>query len=88
MSFDEISLEMNELCDVAGIITAATLRLHAVPETQVSAVVQFESPRGATDAVVEILQNAVPIARVEFMDEHTVKVLSHFFVMIYTYIYI
>ncbi|OQR77300.1 putative D-lactate dehydrogenase [Tropilaelaps mercedesae] len=56
-----------------GIITAATLRLHAVPEMQVSAVVHFGSPRGATDAVVEILQNAVPIARVEFMDELTVQ---------------
>ncbi|XP_022652789.1 probable D-lactate dehydrogenase, mitochondrial isoform X2 [Varroa destructor] len=56
-----------------GIITEATLRLHAIPEKQVSAVVQFESARSATDAVVGILQNAVPIARIEFMDELTVK---------------
>ncbi|XP_018496691.1 probable D-lactate dehydrogenase, mitochondrial [Galendromus occidentalis] len=56
-----------------GIITAATLRLHAIPEKQVSAVVQFETPRAAIDTVVEILQNAVPIARVEFMDERTIQ---------------
>ena len=57
-----------------GIITSATLRLHAIPEKQVSAVVQFETPRAAIDSVVEILQNAVPIARVEFMDDQTVQV--------------
>ena len=61
-----------------GIITSATLRLHAIPEKQVSAVVQFDSPRPAIDSVVEILQNAVPIARVEFMDDETVRVIIPF----------
>jgi len=56
-----------------GIITSATLRLHAIPEKQISATVQFVTPRIAIDTVVEILQNAIPIARVEFMDEQTVK---------------
>jgi len=52
-----------------GIITSATVRLHAVPETIAAAVISFPTPQDAVDAVVATLQCSVPMARIEFLDE-------------------
>jgi len=52
-----------------GIITAATVKLHAIPDSVAAAVVCFPSVQSAVDAVVATLQCSIPIARVEFLDE-------------------
>merc|ERR1719334_3101808 len=52
-----------------GIITSATVRLHAVPETIIAAVVSFPSIQDAVSAVVSTLQCSIPMARIEFLDE-------------------
>ncbi|XP_032178984.1 probable D-lactate dehydrogenase, mitochondrial isoform X5 [Mustela erminea] len=52
-----------------GLITAATLRLHPAPEATVAATCAFPSVQAAVDATVHILQAAVPVARIEFLDE-------------------
>nr|KAF6407087.1 lactate dehydrogenase D [Molossus molossus] len=52
-----------------GLITAATLRLHPVPEATVAATCAFPSVQAAVDTTVNILQAAVPVARIEFLDE-------------------
>nr|XP_011755811.1 probable D-lactate dehydrogenase, mitochondrial isoform X1 [Macaca nemestrina] len=52
-----------------GLITATTLRLHPVPEAIVAATCAFPSVQAAVDSTVHILQAAVPIARIEFLDE-------------------
>ncbi|KAM8955218.1 putative D-lactate dehydrogenase, mitochondrial isoform 6-T7 [Lycaon pictus] len=52
-----------------GLITAATLRLHPVPEATVAATCAFPSVQAAVDTTVHILQAAVPVARIEFLDE-------------------
>nr|KAF6285840.1 lactate dehydrogenase D [Myotis myotis] len=52
-----------------GLITAATLRLHPAPETTVAATCAFPSVQAAVDSTVHILQAAVPVARIEFLDE-------------------
>jgi len=52
-----------------GIITAATVKLHAIPDSIAAAVVSFPSVQSAVDAVVATLQCSIPIARVEFLDE-------------------
>ena len=51
-----------------GIITEVTLRLHPVPDTISAAVCSFDSLPGAVDTVVQSIQCAVPLARVEILD--------------------
>nr|WP_166939015.1 FAD-linked oxidase C-terminal domain-containing protein [Sphingopyxis panaciterrae] len=51
-----------------GIITEVTLRLHPVPDTISAAVCSFETLGGAVDTVVQSIQCAVPLARVEILD--------------------
>eukprot|EP00088_Acartia_fossae_P036635 TRINITY_DN3782_c0_g1_i1.p1 TRINITY_DN3782_c0_g1~~TRINITY_DN3782_c0_g1_i1.p1 ORF type:complete len:501 (+),score=78.72 TRINITY_DN3782_c0_g1_i1:55-1557(+) len=52
-----------------GLITGATVKLHAIPESVAAAVVSFPDVQSAVDAVVSTLQCSVPLARVEFLDE-------------------
>jgi len=52
-----------------GIITAATIRLHAIPEAMAAAVVGFPTVQSAVDTVVATLQCSVPMARMELLDE-------------------
>ncbi|XP_073746587.1 probable D-lactate dehydrogenase, mitochondrial isoform X2 [Callorhinus ursinus] len=52
-----------------GLITAATLRLHPAPEASVAATCAFPSVQAAVDTTVHILQAALPLARIEFLDE-------------------
>uniref|UniRef100_A0A8C4M0Z3 D-lactate dehydrogenase (cytochrome) n=1 Tax=Equus asinus asinus TaxID=83772 RepID=A0A8C4M0Z3_EQUAS len=52
-----------------GLITATTLRLHPAPEATVAATCAFPSVQAAVDITVHILQAAVPVARIEFLDE-------------------
>lgn len=47
-----------------GLITAATLRLHPVPEATVVATCAFPSVQAAVDSTLHILQAAVPVARI------------------------
>ncbi|KAL1416960.1 hypothetical protein MTO96_027352 [Rhipicephalus appendiculatus] len=59
-----------------GIITQATLRLHSAPQVVVAAVVPFPTTTAAVEAVVQTLQCNVPVARIEFLDEHTYRGLQ------------
>nr|WP_077148083.1 FAD-linked oxidase C-terminal domain-containing protein [Sphingopyxis sp. KK2] len=52
-----------------GIITEVTLRLHPVPDTISAAVCSFDALPGAVDTVVQAIQCAVPLARVEILDK-------------------
>ena len=52
-----------------GIITELTLRLYGIPEAISSGVVSFPTFSGAIDAVIEIIQTGIPMARIEFLDE-------------------
>ncbi len=52
-----------------GIITAIRLRLHPLPEAIAAAVCQFATLRGAVETVMATLAAAVPIARIELLDE-------------------
>src|SRR3546814_211877 len=51
-----------------GIITEVTLRLHPVPDTISAAACSFDTLGGAVDTVVQSIQCAVPLARVEILD--------------------
>ncbi|XP_076041311.1 putative D-lactate dehydrogenase, mitochondrial isoform X2 [Oratosquilla oratoria] len=52
-----------------GLITEATLQLHGLPETQLSAVCSFPTVRAAVDTTIAALQCSLPVARIEFLDE-------------------
>uniref|UniRef100_A0A8C4UR07 D-lactate dehydrogenase (cytochrome) n=1 Tax=Falco tinnunculus TaxID=100819 RepID=A0A8C4UR07_FALTI len=52
-----------------GFLTQATLRLHPLPEAVAATVATFPSVRAAVACTVQVLQAAVPVARIEFLDE-------------------
>lgn len=52
-----------------GLIVEATLRLHGQPERIMAATWNFPGIAGAVDTVIETIQSAVPVARMELLDE-------------------
>ncbi|CAM3786674.1 FAD-binding oxidoreductase [Bordetella tumulicola] len=56
-----------------GIITEVTVRLYPQPEAVSAAICNFPSLDDAVQSVIEIIQMGVPVARVEFMDEASVR---------------
>lgn len=61
-----------------GIITEITLRLQGVPEAISVAVVSFNTFESAVQAVTQVMQTGVPVARIEFLDEVMVKAVNQF----------
>ena len=61
-----------------GLITAATIRLHSIPDSIAAAVVSFPSIQAAVDTVVTILQASVPVARLELLDEVQVRACNQY----------
>lgn len=59
-----------------GVIVEITLRVYPLPEAVTAAVCSFPSLRNAVQAVIDIMQSGVPIARVEFMDERAVRAVN------------
>lgn len=47
-----------------GFLTQATLRLHPLPEATAATIATFPSVRAAVDCTVQVLQAAVPVARI------------------------
>jgi D-lactate dehydrogenase (cytochrome) len=56
-----------------GIITELQLRLFGIPETIAAGVCQFDTLRGAVEAVTLLLQMGIPLARIELLDELQMK---------------
>ncbi|NWV65133.1 LDHD protein, partial [Malurus elegans] len=52
-----------------GFLTQATLRLHPLPEATAATIATFPSVGAAVACTVQVLQAAVPVARIEFLDE-------------------
>ncbi|XP_064476069.1 probable D-lactate dehydrogenase, mitochondrial isoform X2 [Ornithodoros turicata] len=61
-----------------GLITKATLRLRCLPLSIISTVCTFPSVTAAMTAVASLLRSNIPLARVDFMDEVSVRVCNHF----------
>ena len=51
-----------------AVVTEIQIRLHPQPESICAAVSQFDTLKGAVDTVIEVLQHAVPMARIELLD--------------------
>ena len=59
-----------------GLITELTLKLHPIPEAISAGIVAFESFGGAVQSVIETIQVALPMARMEFVDTATVQAFN------------
>jgi len=62
-----------------GLITELTLRVHPTPEAMTAAVCAFPALEEAVDCVIAVLQNAIPIARIELLDETQVDAVNRHF---------
>lgn len=56
-----------------GAITEVTLRLHPVPEAISAAVCPFGSFEGAVDTAIAVIQNGIPAARIELLDDVMIR---------------
>ena len=61
-----------------GIITSAIMKLHPLPEAVSAAIVHFPSTESAVHTVVQTMQSSLPIARIELLDEVSVRVTARF----------
>ncbi|MHB1089560.1 MAG: FAD-binding oxidoreductase [Ilumatobacteraceae bacterium] len=61
-----------------GVITELTLRLFGIPETIAAATMQFPSVRSAVDAVIEIIQFGIGVARIELLDSDAVMAVNRY----------
>jgi D-lactate dehydrogenase (cytochrome) len=59
-----------------GIITEVTVRLYPQPEAVSAAVCSFRTAGEAVNTVIRTIQMGVPVARVEFLDENSVRSIN------------
>jgi D-lactate dehydrogenase (cytochrome) len=59
-----------------GLITEITLRLHGQPEQISAAVCAFPSVRVAVSAAIDTIQIGLPVARIELLDEDSVRAVN------------
>ncbi len=59
-----------------GVITEITVKLYPLPEAISAAVCSFPSIEAAVRTTIQIIQLGVPIARVELIDDNTVKMVN------------
>jgi D-lactate dehydrogenase (cytochrome) len=52
-----------------GVITEVTLKLHPQPQAISAAVCSFDSLHEAVDTAIEVIQSAIPVARIELVDD-------------------
>jgi D-lactate dehydrogenase (cytochrome) len=62
-----------------GLICELTLRLQATPEAMTAATAAFDTLAGAVDAVIEVLAHAIPVARIELLDDVQVDAVNRHF---------
>lgn len=61
-----------------GVITEVTLRLFGRPEAVAAAVCPFPSMADAAQAVIEVIQLGIPVARMEIIDETQLAFVNRF----------
>jgi D-lactate dehydrogenase (cytochrome) len=52
-----------------GVITEVTLKLHPLPQAVSAAVCSFDSLQKAVDTAITVIQSAIPVARIELLDD-------------------
>ncbi len=59
-----------------GVVTEVSVRVYPVPEAMSAAVVNFATLDDAVRAVIQTIQLGVPVARCEFLCEHTIRAIN------------
>jgi len=59
-----------------GVITEITVKLYPLPEAISAAICSFPSIEAAVRSTIQIIQMGIPIARVELIDRHTVRMVN------------
>ncbi len=59
-----------------GVMTEITLKIYPLPEAISAAICSFPSIESAVRTTIQIIQMGIPIARVELIDAHTVRMLN------------
>ena len=59
-----------------GVITEVTLKLYPLPEAVSAATCSFPSIEAAVRTTIQLIQIGVPIARVELIDQHSVRMVN------------
>lgn len=59
-----------------GIVTEMTLRVYGRPEKLMAGVCRFSSLQAAIDTVIATIQMGIPVARIELLDELSVKAVN------------
>ena len=67
-----------------GVITEVTLRLYGIPEAVSAAVCAFPTIDDAVNTVILTIQSGVPVARIELLDELTMKAVNDYAGFAYT----
>jgi D-lactate dehydrogenase (cytochrome) len=62
-----------------GLITEVTLRLQPTPEAMTAAAAAFDTLEAAVDTVIEVLAHAIPVARIELLDDIQVDAVNRHF---------
>ena len=62
-----------------GLITEVTLRVQPTPESMTAAACAFETLAGAVDCVIEVLAHAIPVARIELLDDVQIDAVNRHF---------
>ncbi|MBK9574622.1 MAG: FAD-binding protein [Rhodoferax sp.] len=61
-----------------GVITEVTVKLYPLPEAILAAICSFPSIEAAVRTTIQIIQLGIPIARVELIDAHTVRMVNQY----------
>ena len=61
-----------------GVLTELTIKLYPVPESIMSASCAFNTMEGAVDSVIAMNQYGIRVARVELLDEHTLRAVNSY----------
>ena len=59
-----------------GLVTEAVLKITAKPENEHVAVVAFPNTKSAVSAVIDMVQQGLPLAAIELLDENTMKAVN------------
>jgi D-lactate dehydrogenase (cytochrome) len=61
-----------------GLVCEVTLRVHPTPEAMSAAVCAFPTLRDAVDCVLAVTQHAIPVARIELLDEMLIEAINRY----------
>jgi D-lactate dehydrogenase (cytochrome) len=62
-----------------GLICEATLRIHPTAESMTAAACAFDTLDGAVACVIEVLAHAIPVARIELLDDVQIDAVNRHF---------